>query len=227
VHTDAVQGGILKRLALPVPVDINPLRSTKRLGSPHLVLHHSSVFKAQPVVHRMTQFLFAPQVTFSGLNRSVSEQELDLLQFAAGQVAQTRTGTPQIMRREVLDAGTLGSGLHHVPNRFWRDPFTPNMAEPVNTTEDPASVNAGSLKPPIDSSLRPDRHWNCADMSSLADEIRYNPMFLSNLQVIGPQADEFRPTKSAPNQQRQDGTVTLAPCRLQGQRFSSTGSLNS
>jgi hypothetical protein len=47
------------------------------------------------------------------------------------------------MRREVLDADTLGSGLHHVPNPFWRDPFTPNLAIPVYTTKDPASVDAG------------------------------------------------------------------------------------
>jgi hypothetical protein len=43
----------------------------------------SGVLKTELVVHSVPQFLFAAEVTFRGLNRSVSEQKLDLLQFTA------------------------------------------------------------------------------------------------------------------------------------------------
>jgi hypothetical protein len=46
-------------------------------------LKRSGIFKTEFVVHRVSQFLFAAEVTFGGLNRSVSEQKLDLLQFTA------------------------------------------------------------------------------------------------------------------------------------------------
>jgi hypothetical protein len=44
-------------------------------------------------------------------------------------------------------------------------------------------------------------------------------VFLSNLEVIGSQTDEFGAPESATDQQRQDGTVTLAACRVQRRRL--------
>ena len=54
----------------------------------------SSVLDAKLVVNRVTQLLFATQITLGSLNRSVPKQELDLLQFAARDVTQADTGTP-------------------------------------------------------------------------------------------------------------------------------------
>jgi hypothetical protein len=59
-------------------------------------------------VHGATQFLLAPEVPFRRLNRHVSQEELDLIQFAAGEVAQTRAGPSQVVRRELIDAGAVG-----------------------------------------------------------------------------------------------------------------------
>jgi len=66
------------------------------------------------------------------------------------------------VRREVLDAGTLGGGLHDMPDCFWRDAFAPNLAEPTYAAEDPAGGNASPLRPSVDSSFRPNGDWNCA-----------------------------------------------------------------
>src|SRR5437773_3731691 len=52
-------------------------------------LKRSGIFKTELVIHSVPQFLFAAEVTFRGLNRSVSEQKLDLLQFTACEVAKT------------------------------------------------------------------------------------------------------------------------------------------
>jgi hypothetical protein len=54
---------------------------------------------------------------------------------------------------------------------------------------------------------------------SLANQIRNNPMFFSNLEVISSQANEFGAPESASDQQRQDGTVTLASRRIEGRRL--------
>lgn len=47
----------------------------------------SGIFQPDVVVNSVAQLLFAAQVAFGGLDRCVPQQELDLLQFAAGYVA--------------------------------------------------------------------------------------------------------------------------------------------
>ena len=39
---------------------------------------------ADPVVDGVAQLLLAPEITLGGLNRHMTEQKLDLIQFAAG-----------------------------------------------------------------------------------------------------------------------------------------------
>ena len=63
---------------------------------------------AQPVVYGVPKLLFAPEVTLGRLDRDVPEQKLDLVQFAAGQVAQSRTGASQVVRGQLRDAGFGG-----------------------------------------------------------------------------------------------------------------------
>jgi hypothetical protein len=63
-----------------------------------LVASRGIRFNAHPVVHRVPELLFAPEVALGCLNRDVPEEELDLVQFAPGQVTQAGTGTSQIVR---------------------------------------------------------------------------------------------------------------------------------
>ena len=115
----------------------------------------------------MAQFLFTAQVTLRSLNRSVPKQELDLLQLAARDVTQAGAGTH--LRGEVLDPGAQGSRPHDMPNCLWRNPFAPNLVEPVYAPEDSACADAGSLGPFVDGSLRPGGDWNGANVLPLAD----------------------------------------------------------
>jgi hypothetical protein len=50
--------------------------------------------EGEPIIHRSSQILLASDVSFGGLNRGMSQQELDLLQFAACGVAQPRACPP-------------------------------------------------------------------------------------------------------------------------------------
>ena len=54
-----------------------------------------------PVVDRLDEVLFGSQVPFRGLNRSVPEQQLYLLQFPSRLAAQLGAGPPQIMRCQI------------------------------------------------------------------------------------------------------------------------------
>jgi uncharacterized membrane protein YhaH (DUF805 family) len=65
----------------------------------HLLHVRSEVKK---IVHWVTKILFATEIAFRGLDRCVPEQKLNLLKLTASIVAQLCTGSPQIMRRDVL-----------------------------------------------------------------------------------------------------------------------------
>jgi hypothetical protein len=60
---------------------------------------HSEIEK---IIHWMPEILFAAEIAFRGLDRCMPEQELNLLKLTAAVVAQLRTRSPQIMRRDVL-----------------------------------------------------------------------------------------------------------------------------
>jgi hypothetical protein len=58
--------------------------------------------EVEKIVHWMPEILFAAQIAFRGLNRCVTEQELNLFNLSTSVVAQFRTSSPQIMRGNVL-----------------------------------------------------------------------------------------------------------------------------
>src|SRR3974377_440691 len=90
---------------------------------------------AEAVIDSVPMLLLAPEVPFCRLDRDVPEQELDLIQFAAGQMAQTGTGATQIMRSEPLDTGTGCSLPNHLPEHLRRHPLAPAPARFVGATK--------------------------------------------------------------------------------------------
>jgi hypothetical protein len=58
------------------------------------------------VVDGRSDALLAPEVSLGGLDRDVTEKELDLFQFAAGSVPKTRVVSTQIKQRQFLDPGS-------------------------------------------------------------------------------------------------------------------------
>ena len=72
-------------------------------------------FDSQPVVHGNPKLLLASEVALCRLDGNVAEQELDLVEFAAREVAQTRTGSSKIVRRQLVDAGASRRRANDVP----------------------------------------------------------------------------------------------------------------
>ena len=73
----------------------------RTIDSKRITASRDSDSHAQPdcVVRRVDQILLGAQIPFGRLNRSVAEQQLNLLQLAAGPAAQFRAGTTSFMGR--------------------------------------------------------------------------------------------------------------------------------
>ena len=60
--------------------------------------------KGKKIIYRMSEILLAAEIAFGCLHRCMAQQELNLLQLAAARVAQLRTGSPQVVRCNMLQA---------------------------------------------------------------------------------------------------------------------------
>jgi hypothetical protein len=78
--------------------------------------------KGEPIVHRARQILLAANVSFGGLHGGMSQQELDLLQFAARSVAQSRAGPPQGVGANALIPTCAAHPLTTYQTTFWAIP---------------------------------------------------------------------------------------------------------
>ena len=99
--------------------------------------------EVEKIVHWMSEILFAAEIAFRCLDGCMPQQELNLLQLTTAAVAQLRAGSPQVMRRNMLQAGSLAAGLDYVPDNILRDPFPPYLSHPGDGSEYPSLRNPG------------------------------------------------------------------------------------
>jgi hypothetical protein len=78
----------------------------------------------ESVIDRFFELLSAPDVPFRGLHRGVTEQELNLFEFASGTVAKASAGATKVVRCQVIHSDPLGISLDCCPNNIRRDPTT-------------------------------------------------------------------------------------------------------
>ena len=72
---------------------------SNRPAEPNLLSSRLVWLQSDPVIYRIAKSLLASQVAFGCLDRDVSQQKLNLLQFAAGLVAESGTCSSQVVRR--------------------------------------------------------------------------------------------------------------------------------
>jgi hypothetical protein len=125
--------------------------------------------QVKKVVHWVSEILFAAEVAFRCLDGCVPQQELNLLQLATARVAQFRTGSPQVMRSNMLQARSLAATLDYVPHDILRDAFPPHLSRSGDGSKDSSLCNPGCSCPLIERGFDP--FWNGygADVSALAD----------------------------------------------------------
>jgi hypothetical protein len=128
-------------------------------------------FDAEPIVHGASTLLFAPKTTLRRLDGDVTQEELDLLELATGQVTQPRARATKVVRGQLLDAGVRSRHADDVPEHVWRHPVTPDPAGLVDGAEHAALRDCGGRRPRVDRGFDPLRDGHGSDMTALADQI--------------------------------------------------------
>jgi len=132
----------------------------------------------------MSEILFATEIALRRLDGCVSQQELNLLQLATARVAQLRAGSPQVMRRDMLQARSLAASLDYVPHHILRDAFPPHLSRSGNPSKDPSLRHPGCDRPLIECSFDPFWNGHGADVPALADQIHHCPVPLAHLDLV-------------------------------------------
>jgi hypothetical protein len=80
----------------------------------------------------------------------VTEQELNLFEFATSAVAEAGTGTTKVMRRQVIHTDPLGISLDCCPNNIRGDPTTQLGPVSPDPPEYQALSKSRRAKPTVD-----------------------------------------------------------------------------
>jgi len=140
--------------------------------------------KVKKIVYRVSEILFAAEIAFRRLDGCMPQQELNLLKLATAAVAQLRTGSPQVMRCNMLQARSLAAGLDYVPHDILRDAFPPYLTRPGDCSKDPSLPDPGCDRPLIERGFDPFWNGDGADVSALADQVHHRPVPLAHLDLI-------------------------------------------
>jgi hypothetical protein len=165
--------------------------------------------EVKKIIYRMSQILFAAEIAFRRLDRGMPQQELNLLQLATARVAQLRTGSPQVVGRNMLQSRSLAAGLDYVPHDILRDAFSPHLSRSGNPSKDPSLCDPGSHRPLIECRFDPGRNGHGADLPALANQVHHCPVPLAHLDFIQLQAHQFRSAEATTEQHGQHGVVSL------------------
>ena len=114
--------------------------------------------EVKQIVYRMSEILLAAEIAFRRLHGCMPQQELNLLQLATARVAKLGTGSPQVMRCNMLQARSLATTLDYVPHDILRDAFPPHLSRSGNPPKDPSLRDPGCHYPLIKCRLDP--LWN-------------------------------------------------------------------
>src|SRR5204863_5807507 len=139
----------------------------------------------------MCQILLAAEITLGRLYRRVSQQELNLLQRSSAVMTQLRTGPPQVMGCDVLQARSAAAGPDHVPHDILRDAVAPHLSRPCHAAEDPSLRDPGRQYPLIELCLDPRWNRHRADVAALAYQVYDCPVSLAHLDFIRLQTHQF------------------------------------
>ena len=114
----------------------------------------------------------------------MSEQELDLLKLSACLVAQSSTGTPEIVRRNAIQTTFRGPRLYDAPYDFRTEAACRDPAGLVDRPESRAGRDASSGRPVVDRKLDPGRDWHRSNVTTLANKVGDDPVLFSLLEVF-------------------------------------------
>jgi len=118
------------------------------------------------------------------LDAHMSEQELDLLELSACLVAQSGTGTAEIVRRNAMQATFRGRRLYDAPYDFWTETAGRDPAGLIDRANNRAGRKASSGQPVVDRKLDPGWNWHRSNVTTFANKIGDDPVLFSLLEVF-------------------------------------------
>jgi hypothetical protein len=111
----------------------------------------------------------------------VPQQKLNLLQVATGPLAQFRAGPSQVMRRQLLNAGTPRVLKNDLPDGRCAERISPDRSILSHRTKDLFLSDTPCCGPQIETLLYPSRHRNQAHPLPFAHQMRNYPTILAQL----------------------------------------------
>ena len=117
------------------------------------------------------------------------QQELNLLKLASTAVAQLRTGSPQIVGSNVLQARSLATGPHYIPHHVLRDALAPDLVSSGDRPKNSSLGYPGSRRPLVERGFDPFGNGNRANVATLANQIDHRPVPLADLDLLQLQTD--------------------------------------
>ena len=143
-----------------------------------------SRLNADPIVYRVVDSLFAAEIFLSRLNRNVSKQKLDLLEFASSDMAKTRTRAAEIMWRQLTQPELCGVVFNNVPDHSVGHEIAPGLASSTNTSKKPPATYAGCTGPLLNRPRHPIRNRHGSNVPTFSGQVDYGPVILSPLNVV-------------------------------------------
>src|SRR5207247_10853160 len=101
----------------------------------------------EPIVDGTPQLLPASEIALGRLDRDVAQEELDLVEFAAGQMTQSRARAPKIVRRQLVDVGACSGRPNDIPEHLGRHPVAPDDPGLVDRADYDTAHDTGSDRP--------------------------------------------------------------------------------
>src|SRR5438876_2079853 len=150
------------------------------------LLRRPEIFRldAHSVVDCDGQLLLATEVTLCCLDRDVSKQELDLIQFAASEVTKPGAAATKVMRCKFVYARPRGGLPDNLPQHLQCHSGSPYASGLVDGSEQRNFSDAAGILPFIECRFYPDRDWYSPDVPGLAQQVGDYPVFLAQLDGI-------------------------------------------
>ena len=116
---------------------------------------------------------------------------MNLFQFTPCRMAKPRTGAPQVVRKQNVNARELCVSANDPPDYVLTDAITPNVAGLTDAAEDESRLDTSAGDPGVDGQFHPGGHGDSANVTALADQIDDCPVLVSLLKMGYAQPSEF------------------------------------
>lgn len=144
------------------------VRSLWTVNSRLAVRLHLIWLNPDGIVDGVSKALLAAEVPLGSLNAYVPEQELNLLQFATGFVAQAGARAAEVMRSDVCEAAGRGRILDYTPDHFGTETVLSDPARLIDCAKYRACADRRLRHPSPDCGFDPKRNWHSSHVTALA-----------------------------------------------------------